>query len=415
MPFIVVFYPFFWRLRRARFQRQAARDALLHANGNLPEHLQTEPSSWKTGGAVVVGIILALAGFGLLKAWWPAAPVWILPVGVIAVHVISTVTGSLKKRKPLPSDPIGPGGPPRYDWAKSTPAVLGGLAVIVLLYGNSIARYFHIPGIAAIPGLGLLFGGQFLFGAYERLRVRPIHRELKQGHYGRALQLLDGPLRWPSTGTWKNAWGEVLFFADRAREAEPIVRDLAETQRDSTLRTLALDDLGRVLMAQRRYDEAKRAFEASAKLTPTRSRSHSGLAELRLLQGIETQQALEDAERALELHRKLLSRRTGAREYFADICGNQAWALAVIGRAAESQKAIDDGLREVDSQHIPALTGFHWRAGMAMLALGKTSAAVTHFRRSAELDPDGFYGKLSARQLSEHSVWGVAGIPMASR
>jgi hypothetical protein len=52
---------------------------------------------------------------------------------------------------------------------------------------------------------------------------------------------------------------------------------------------------------------------------------------------------------------------------------------------------------------------------MAMLALGKTSAAVTHFRRSAELDPDGFYGNLSARQLSEHSVWGVAGIPMASR
>jgi hypothetical protein len=40
---------------------------------------------------------------------------------------------------------------------------------------------------------------------------------------------------------------------------------------------------------------------------------------------------------------------------------------------------------------------------------------VTHFRGSAALDPDGYYGKLCARQLSEHSVWGVAGIPIASR
>ena len=414
LPLIALLFPFYWWRRRARFQRQAAREALLHATGNLPDHLQAEPSRWKSAGGIVVLIFLGGAGYGLLKVYWPAAPVWILPAAFLAVHLISTFLGSLKKRTPLPSDPIGPGGPPRYDWAKSLPTALGGLALIVLFYGNSIARHFHIPWIAAVPGIVLLFGGQLLFGLYDYLRVRPIHRELSRGNYSRAFELLNGPLSWPSTGVWKNASGEVLFFSDRAREAEPIVRELAETQRDSTLRTVALDDLGRILIAQRRYDEAKRAFEASARLTPTRSRSYSGLAELRLLQGIEAQQALEDAERALQLHRKLLARRNGAREYLADIRGNQAWALAVLGRGAESQQAIDEGLREVDSSHKPSLAGFYWRAGMAMLALGNTTTAVTRFRRSAELDRDGYYGKLAARQLSEHSVWGVAGITPGS-
>src|SRR5262249_4151647 len=75
-PFLAVFYPVYWRWRRRQFQRQVARDALLHATGSLPDDMQAEPSGWKIGGGVVVVLFAVGAGYGLLKAYWPAAPVW---------------------------------------------------------------------------------------------------------------------------------------------------------------------------------------------------------------------------------------------------------------------------------------------------------------------------------------------------
>jgi len=334
----------------------------------------------------------------------------LLPLFWLGLHTAASVTGALKKRKPLPSDPIGPGGPPRYDWAKSQTGILSGIAVIILLYGGRIARHFHIPWLAAVPGIGFLLGGQFLFHAYDRFRARRVERELKRCRYAQALEMLDGPLCWPSTSLLKKMRANVLFFAGRTKEAEPILRDLVETGHDAAHKTLAFEHLGRVLMAQERYDDARRTFEAAVKLMPARSAAHTGLAELRLVQGLDSPQALRDAERALELHRDSLLERKAAKERLAIIRGNQAWALARMGRATESQAAIDAGAREMDAQYVPEVAGFYWRAGMAMAAIENTTAAAAHFRRAAEIDPQGYYGKLAAEHLSRHSVWGTVGI-----
>jgi len=404
LPLITIGYTVWWFKRRARHQRQATREAVLHATGT-PYPQASEPSGVKSSAGVVMALALGFGVYWQVRKHWPDAPVWLLPAFFVAAHIVSTVMGSLKKRKPLPSDPIGPGGPPRYEWAKSSPAILGGLAVILLLYGGSIARHFHIPLLAAVPGIAFLFGGRFLFGAFDMFRARRVEREIKRCHYAQALQMLDGPLGWPPTGLWKLSRVDALFYSGRAAEAEPILRELVETQSNAAHKTLAFEMLGRVLMAQSRYADAKRAFEAAAKLMPTRPAAPSGLAELRLLQDTEPALALADAQRALQLHRDSLLQRKGARERLAGIRGNQAWALAVLGRSAESQQAIAAGVREMDPNYTPEVAGFYWRAGMAMLATGNSAAG--HFRRAAELDPQGYYGSLATQHLRQHSVWGA--------
>jgi len=60
--------------------------------------------------------------------------------------------------------------------------------------------------------------------------------------------------------------------------------------------------------------------------------------------------------------------------------------------------------------YTPEVAGFYWRAGMAMLAIENSTAAIGHFRRAAELDPEGYYGRLAAKHLSQYSVWGAVGI-----
>jgi tetratricopeptide (TPR) repeat protein len=409
IPLLIGFlYSVWWSGQKAHHQRQATQEAVLHATGTLPEDLKTpELSGAQTLAGVAVALVLSIGGYWLVKRHWPGAPLWLLPAFWMAAHIVTTLAGSLKKRKPLPNDPIGPGGPPRYDWSKSLTAILGGLVVIVLLWGGSIARHFHVRWLGAIPGIALLLGGRFLLGGAEMLRGFLIEREIKRCRYRKALQLLDGPLGWPSTGLSELLRVDALFYSGKAQEAETILRGMVETEHGANHKTLAFEHLGRVLLAQGRYNDAKRAFEAAAKLMPSRSAAYAGLAEVRLLQGVEPVQALADAERALELHRASLAERKTARERLAIIRGNQAWALAAVGRSVESRQAIEAGAREMAPDYMPEAAGFYWRAGMAMLAIENSAAAAGHFRRAAELDPEGYYGRLAAKHLSQHSVWGA--------
>jgi tetratricopeptide (TPR) repeat protein len=256
-----------------------------------------------------------------------------------------------------------------------------------------MANHLSIWWLAAIPGIAVVLGVQFMLHGIR------IEGEIKRCRYGKALKMLDGPLSWPFVGLYKSLRADALFFSGRAQEAETILRDLAAPQRNAADRVIGLENLGRVLLAQSRYEEARQALEAAAKLMPTRSVAFSGLAELHLLQGTYAGLALRDAERALQLHRDSLIERT-AREHLAAIRGNQAWALALLGRAAESQQAIEAGVREMDPKFTPEVAGFHWRAGMAMLALEDASAASSHFRRAAKMDPQGYYGGLAKQRIT---------------
>jgi tetratricopeptide (TPR) repeat protein len=198
-------------------------------------------------------------------------------------------------------------------------------------------------------------------------------------------------MAWPPTGLWKLTQAQMLFYSGRAEEAEPILREVMES--NAKLRSQALEELGRVLLAQARWDDAKRAFEATMRLAPNHPAAQIGLAEVRLLQGIEAEQALEEVREA--------RKRNADRGRLAAICGDEAWALGLLGRSGEVQEALERGAREVDRQHQPELAGFHWRAGMALLALEHPTAGMQWLVKATELDPEGHYGKVAAKYRSQ--------------
>lgn len=251
--------------------------------------------------------------------------------------------------------------------------------------------------LAAIASIAVLLGIQFFL--YHTL----VDHEIKRCHYERAVKMIDGPLGWSSTDVVRLQKAGALFYWGRAQEAEVILRELVHLSRSRADRLSGFELLGLVLLAQGRYAEAKTSFEAAAAIRSSRSVAFSGLSELRLRQGLLPGQALAAAELALKKHRGEVTERFFSKG-LAGIRGNQAWALALLGHTAESEQAIELGAREVDPKHKPELAGFHWRAGMAMLAIQRPSSAADHFLQASELDTEGYYGGLARQQLREHSL-----------
>ncbi len=214
--------------------------------------------------------------------------------------------------------------------------------------------------------------------------------------------MIDGVLGWSSADLIKLSKADALFYWGRAEEAEGIFRGFVQPSRGVARRLAGCEGLGLALLALGRYSESEQAFQAAAALWPGRSVAYSGMSEVRLRQGVEPFQALAFAERALRKHRHGSERFFSAR--LASIRGNQGWALALLGRASESQQAIESGAVETDPKNRPELAGFHWRAGMAMVAMENPSTAADHFRRASELDPEGYYGGLARRQLCQQGL-----------
>ena len=121
---------------------------------------------------------------------------------------------------------------------------------------------------------------------------------------------------------------------------------MIETYEKTRQRTLVLELLGRVLLAQSKYDDARRAFESVIRMAPKRPAAFSGLAETRLLQGIEIGQALENVRRARQLQSE--------RKRLASVWADEAWALAILGRSAEAQQALEAGAHDMASRDDPA-------------------------------------------------------------
>jgi tetratricopeptide (TPR) repeat protein len=73
------------------------------------------------------------------------------------------------------------------------------------------------------------------------------------------------------------------------------------------------------------------------------------------------------------------------------------------------EQAIENALKATDKKCLPDLATTHYRAGMAMQALGNGSKANEHFQRAIDLDPNGRRGALAKEALHE------AGLPEALR
>ena len=126
-----------------------------------------------------------------------------------------------------------------------------------------------------------------------------------------------------------------------------------------------------------------------------------------LRQGNHSQQALEYVEKTIDFTGLSWAQRNGNGRPQDDYWALKAWALALMGRSSEVAPAIESALNATDKNCLPDLATTHYRAGMAMRALGNLSSANEHFQRALDLDPQGRRGSLAKAALLEGSVWGT--------
>jgi tetratricopeptide (TPR) repeat protein len=331
--------------------------------------------------------------YALLRAKWPGTPAWIIPVMVIAAHSLVALQQSMVKRKPQPSDPIGPGSPSQYDWGKTGKAALGA----ILLYGFIYAE--------SIPGLKFLHGYWFwivLVGpiAYQLLIARPLNQSLRRGDYNRTLQLVRLTHFYnPSGPEALRISGHALLVAGRYREAEEALRQSLSRSQASEAHGVALEQLGEALMEQGRNEEAMRSFQAALHAFPWRHRPYRGMAEMLLRQGKNPAQALEYIEKIIDFTGLTWRQRKMNGKPQDDYWALKAWALAEMGRASEVPDAIENALKATDPKVRPDVATTHYRIGMAMQALGNLTSANDHFKLAVEFDPKGRRGTQATAAL----------------
>ena len=387
--------------RKKLAERARMRSAVEYATGAVPEELQGDPEALKVTPLrwalrALLSIGAAVAAAIVLRKYWPSAAPFGLAGGIVTWEAIGVAMRHLKRREAKPSDPIGPGGPPKFNLHKAAKPILGGLALLAVLY--------------ALPH-GLLTSPLLVLAALViyTLALSSIGQRLEnQGRYDAALRL--APFADPTKAGRNRLRADVLTEAGRYQEAERRLREVIESSNSKTDSGLALENLGKVLMETGRFEEAQRSFEGAAGINPARSTSWSGRAELLLRQGLDPQKALEHSETALGLFRRNMLERLANRTQLGVILSAQAWALAACGRGAEARQAIEEALHSPARKTKSPLAHVRYNAGRALLALGDRSGATEHFTRAAELDPSGRWGRLAAAMLGERSAWCAAGM-----
>jgi len=389
-----------WPLRAMRYQLRLHREqmwtAVGHATGQLPGDLVAPAEDRRKGWAEhILALALALAAVFALGRVWPQGVGSSVVTVFIAYEFFSGVLRAIQRREVKPSDPIGPGGPPKYDLAKSVQPVLLAIALFAFMrFDWLLGRLRGWWGLLLILPVGL-FVGFILCGWLT-------DRTVARADYDGALRL-GRFLFWLRAGALY-VRGDVLLKAGRYAEAEAALRQGIDAERRPEGRSLMLEDLGEALMETGRYGEAQRCFEGARELMPKRSVADRCMAELLLRQGLDAEKALELADRSLKLYRRSGHERVGSRERIGEILATRAWALVLRARSAEALEAIAEALKGPARKSRPALAHVRYNAGMAMKALGNCSAANEHFGRGRDVDPTGRWGNLCAQALRERSA-----------
>jgi tetratricopeptide (TPR) repeat protein len=314
------------------------------------------------------------------------------------------MSSSPKPCEQNPSDLIGPGGPPKYGWAKSRKALVTGLLVLAALVG--IWEFTHHFGWLWFILLAVLAGASwFAVGIYTDHLVR-------QGRYDQALRLL--PVLAMSRVGRSRLRADVLTDAGRYEEAERLLHKIidgttgANVTKVTRVKTaLNMENLGNVLMDTGRFEEAQQCFRDAAGMYPYHSVWATGMAEALLRQEIFPQSALKHIETALKLFKSREERITNSWR-LGTIMATKAWALAACDRGIEAHQAIDAALKSPAQKMKGPLAQVHYKAGMSLLALSEHRGAEEHFAQGAKLDPAGRWGRLCADALRRQSDWEAA-------
>jgi tetratricopeptide (TPR) repeat protein len=392
---------FMQRVRRRQLQQyQRVSQAVQHATGEVPVELEIGERQLASSGWIwAIYIFGGSLAFYFLRKIWPQIPYWMIPVLIIAVHIVITFQQSLVKRKPQAWDPIGPGAPSQYDWGKTLKSVGGAVFFVLILNADRFPALRFLRGYMFWAALAVVIG-------YKSLGIKLMNQALRRADYDGALKVIRGFHFYnPSSSEALRLSGHILLLAGRYREAEDALRRSFTSSHAAATYGMALEYLGDTLMEEGRYDEAQRSFEAALHTFTWLRRPYRGMAEMLLRQGKDPQKALQYVESIVDFAglSQLQIKNNGRPQ--DDYWSLKAWALACAGRSSEIAAAIESALKATSPKCLPDLAATHYRAGMAMQALGNVSEAKEHFRSAVEYDPQGRRGRLASAAMHDTGVW----------
>jgi tetratricopeptide (TPR) repeat protein len=200
--------------------------------------------------------------------------------------------------------------------------------------------------------------------------------------------------------------------------------DLATSDR---VRLLVL--LADALIDRCKYEESRDYLNKALLLGDSTGRANSSMAQSYLLEGIVPQSAIEEVDKAMELHARsgMGNYPAGWGERFhrlvsAGLWAQKGWALAQLKREGDARHALETAAESLeaaksgnpDSAGSAPLFGpdlrmllrlgvaeTHWRIAMALAALHDPRKAAPHLELAREADPKGKYGLLAAEQLKQ--------------
>ena len=252
----------------------------------------------------------------------------------------------------------------------------------------------------------ILAVGCILFQQRRRARklqqaIQVVHAAYCQGDYQKGMRLAENLKR----GRLKTAayWfyrGKMLYQLGQLSEAESCFRSGLGMESGARMKAVAREDLGKVQVEQKRYEEAMRSFEDSTQDCPDRGSGHRAIAEMWLRQGIREAEALNFALLAVETARTSRVPESGSQSLdLAEALATLAWAVAVhSAETAEVERLVAEAFELCGEDDKPILAHLHYLVGAAYSVLGTIDArdqSAHHFQEAAAADPEGNFGRLA--------------------
>lgn len=228
--------------------------------------------------------------------------------------------------------------------------------------------------------------------------LKSVQQAYQDGDYERGLRLSEG-LRQGKfmTPVYWYFRGKILYQLGEQTEAEECLRKSLALETDPRKQALCQEGLGKVLMEQARYADARTCFEECVRENPERGGGHRGVAEAYLREGVQIADAVSRAQQAVEVDRNREAQTAQIHNInLGEALGTLAWAVAAqSSNAAEVERLLSPAFSLCGDEHKSSLAQVHYHAGEAWLAVGAADRSGRHFRQAATIDPHGVFARLS--------------------
>lgn len=237
--------------------------------------------------------------------------------------------------------------------------------------------------------------------------LRVVLDGFRRGDYQAAAEASEG-LRVNGKKTTQYCFylGSALMQTGQMDAAERLLRESLRFERESNLCAIGYSQLGQLLIALQRLDEAMECLEISLRYWPDRGSSLRDVAEIWLLRD-KSETALSFARQAVEQDRRIVH--TAPSDAFRETCelnlsedlATLAWAVAASSSdRAEVERLVGEAVSLAGEKSVSSTAQVHCHAGKAYLALEDVATSTHHFQQAAQADPQGIWGREAQAMLS---------------